>query len=142
MAEQTAAEAIASNPLLTQLAAAIEAAGLTETLNGPGPFTIFAPSDEAFAAVPAADLEAVVNDPETLTSVLTYHVIADEALSAADLATLGTADSVQGGELAFTAQPDGSLSINNGQSVVTCSNITVANGTIHIVGSVLVPPAG
>lgn len=142
MAGKTAAEAIATNPLLTQLAAAIEAADLTEALSGPGPFTIFAPSDEAFAAVPAADLEAVMNDPATLTSVLTYHAVEGEALTAADLATLGTSVTVQGGELAFTAQPDGSLSINNGQSVVTCSNIPVANGIIHIVGSILVPPAG
>jgi uncharacterized surface protein with fasciclin (FAS1) repeats len=142
MAEQTAAEAVATNPLLTTLLAAVGAAGLGEALGGEGPFTIFAPSDAAFAAIPAADLEAILADPETLTAILTYHVVSGEALTAADLATLGEAATLQGASLTFTAEPDGSLSINGGEATVTCSNITVANGVIHIIGTVLVPPAG
>jgi uncharacterized surface protein with fasciclin (FAS1) repeats len=141
MTDDPAATAAANNPELSTLAAAIEAAGLTDTLNGEGPFTIFAPSNEAFAAIPQTDLDALLADPEQLTSILSYHVIDGESLSAADLAAAGTEPTVQGGELTFAVEADGTLSINDGAANVACSNIVVGNATIHIIDQVLVPPA-
>jgi uncharacterized surface protein with fasciclin (FAS1) repeats len=141
MADDPAATAAANNPELSSLTAAIEAAGLVDTLNGEGPFTIFAPSNEAFAAIPQTDLEAILADTEQLTSILGYHVIEGDALSAADLAAAGTETTLQGSDLTFTVQPDGTLSINDGAANVACSNIVVGNATIHIIDQVLVPPA-
>jgi len=140
MADDPAATAAASNPELSTLVAAIEAAGLTDTLNESGPFTILAPSNAAFAEIPEADLEAVRADTEQLTSILGFHVISGQSLTAADLAAAGTETAVQGGELTFAAEADGSLSINGGSASVVCSNITVGNATVHIIDSVLVPP--
>jgi len=141
MADDPAATAAANNPELSTLVAAVQAAGLVDTLNGEGPFTIFAPSNAAFAEIPAADLEAILADTDQLTSILGFHVISGESLSASDLAAAGTATSLQGGELTFTVEADGSLSINDGAATVVCSNITVGNATVHIIDSVLVPPA-
>jgi uncharacterized surface protein with fasciclin (FAS1) repeats len=141
MADDPAATAASNNPELSTLVAAITAAGLTDTLNGEGPFTIFAPANAAFEEIPAADLEAILADTEQLTSILGYHVIEGEALTAADLAAAGTAATVQGSELTFSAEADGSLSLNAGEATVGCSNIVVGNAIIHIIDSVLVPPA-
>ena len=114
MADDPAATAASNNPELSTLVAAITAAGLTDTLNGEGPFTIFAPANSAFEEIPAADLEAIMADTEQLTSILGFHVIEGEALTAADLAAAGTGVTVQGSELTFSAEADGSLSINAG----------------------------
>jgi transforming growth factor-beta-induced protein len=141
MADDPAATAAANNPELSTLTEAIEAAGLTDTLNGEGPFTIFAPSNAAFAEIPAADLEAILADTEQLTSILGFHIIETESLTAADLAAAGTKVSQQGAELTFAVEADGSLSINEGAATVVCSNIVVGNATVHIIDSVLVPPA-
>jgi uncharacterized surface protein with fasciclin (FAS1) repeats len=141
MADDPAATAAANNPELSTLTAALQAAGLVDALNGEGPLTIFAPSNEAFAAIPQTDLDAILADTEQLTSILGYHVVEGESLSAADLAAAGTETTLQGSDLTFTVQPDGSLSINDGAANVACSNIVVGNGTIHIIDQVLVPPA-
>lgn len=141
MADDPAATAAANNPELSTLTEAIGAAGLTDMLNGEGPLTIFAPSNEAFAALPEADLAALLADPEQLTSILSYHVVEGEAMSAADLAAAGTAVTAQGGELEFSVEADGTLSINGGAAGVGCSNITVANATVHIIDQLLIPPA-
>lgn len=141
MADDPVATAASNNPYLTTLTSAVEAAGLVDTLNSPGPFTIFAPSNEAFAAVPPSDLDAILADTELLTSILTYHVVAGESLSAADLAAAGSATSVQGGELRFTTGEDGALIINGGAAMATCWNITTANATVHVLDRVLTPPA-
>lgn len=140
MADDPAAIAASNNPFLTTLASAVQAAGLVETLSGPGPFTIFAPSNEAFAAVPQAELDAILADNEVLTSILTYHVVAGASLSTAELAAAGTVTSVQGGELRFTLDEGGVLVINGGEAVATCSNISTANATVHVVDRVLTPP--
>lgn len=142
MADDPAAAAAANNPELSTLTAAIEAADLTDVLNGEGPFTIFAPSNAAFDEIPAADLEAILSDTEQLTNILGFHVVTGESLTAAELAAAGTATSQQGGELTFAVEADGSLSLNDGAATVVCSNITVGNGIVHIIDSVLVPPAG
>jgi transforming growth factor-beta-induced protein len=140
MADDAVATAASNNPYLTTLSAAVQAAGLVDTLNGEGPFTIFAPSNEAFAAVPASDLDAILADTELLTSILTYHVVAGESLSAADLADAGSVTSVQGGEITFTTDEDGALIINGGAAMATCWNITTANATVHVIDHVLTPP--
>lgn len=141
MADDPAVTAASNNPELTTVASAIEAAGLIDTLNGEGPFTIFAPNNAAFAKIPQADLDAIIADTAQLTDVLTYHVVSGASLSSADLAAAGSVVTAQGGELTFTAQADGTLSINGGAATIVCSNISVGNGTLHVVDSVLLPMA-
>jgi uncharacterized surface protein with fasciclin (FAS1) repeats len=136
MTDDTAATAASNNPLLSTLVSAVSEAGLVDTLNSDGPFTIFAPTNDAFAAIPAEDLEAVLADQELLTSILTYHVVAGERLDAAALGTAGSAATVNGAELEFGA--DGTTV--NGVDVL-CSNVMTANATVHIIGEVLMPPA-
>jgi transforming growth factor-beta-induced protein len=134
MTDDPAATAASNNPLLSTLVTAVTAAGLVDTLNSDGPFTIFAPTNDAFAAIPPADLEAVLADTELLTSILTYHVIAGESLDAAALGEMGSAATVNGGTLEFSA--DGTQV--NGVDVL-CSNVVTANATVHIIGEVLMP---
>jgi uncharacterized surface protein with fasciclin (FAS1) repeats len=117
----------------SQLLAAIDAAGLTETLSGPGPFTLFAPTDEAFGQ--AGELPT---EPEALQAVLLYHVVED-SLSAFELMSLGSVATAQGGELAISV--DAGQIVLNGVSTVTISNVLGSNGVVHVVNSVLVPPA-
>jgi uncharacterized surface protein with fasciclin (FAS1) repeats len=136
MTDDPAATAASNNPLLSTLVTAVSEAGLVDTLNSDGPFTIFAPVNDAFAAIPAADLEAVLADQELLTSILTYHVVAGERLDAAALGAAGSADTVNGATLEFGA--DGTTV--NGVDVL-CSNVMTANATVHIIGEVLMPPA-
>jgi uncharacterized surface protein with fasciclin (FAS1) repeats len=136
MTDDPAATAASNNPLLSTLVTAVTQAGLVETLNGPGPFTIFAPTNDAFAAIPPADLEAVLADNELLTSILTYHVIAGEQLSAEDLIGAGSIDTVQGGALTF-AEADGMLTVNGVPAV--CVDVPTANATVHIISGVLMP---
>jgi transforming growth factor-beta-induced protein len=136
MTDDTAATAASNNPLLSTLVAAVSEAGLVDTLNSDGPFTIFAPTNDAFAAIPADDLEAVLADQELLTAILTYHVVAGDSLDAAALVSAGSAETVNGATLEFGA--DGTTV--NGVDVL-CSNVTTANATVHIIGEVLMPPA-
>ncbi len=135
MTDDTAATAASNNPLLSTLVSAVSEAGLVDTLNSDGPFTIFAPTNDAFAAIPAEDLDAVLADQELLTSILTYHVVAGESLDAAALGSAGSAATVNGAELEFGA--DGTTV--NGVDVL-CSNVMTANATVHIIGEVLMPP--
>ena len=141
MADDPVATAASNNPYLTTLTAAVEAAGLVDTLNGAGPFTIFAPNNEAFAAVPPADLDAILADPDLLTDILTYHVVAGESWSAAELVAAGSVTTVEGADLTFSLQPDGSISINDGAATMTCMDIPTANATVHVIDTVLIPPA-
>ena len=134
MADDPAATAASNNPVLSTLVTAVTQAGLVDTLNSEGPFTIFAPTNDAFAAIPAADLDAVLADNEQLTKILTYHVVAGESLTAEDLATAGEVTTVEGETLSFGA--DGTTV--NGIDVV-CSDVPTANATVHIIGSVLMP---
>jgi uncharacterized surface protein with fasciclin (FAS1) repeats len=136
MTDDPAATAASNNPLLETLVTAVTEADLVDTLNGDGPFTIFAPTNDAFAAIPPADLDAVLADQELLTSILTYHVVAGESLDAAALGEAGTAATVNGAELEFGT--DGTTV--NGVEVL-CSNVMTSNATVHIIGEVLMPPA-
>ena len=137
MADDTAATAASNNPLLSTLVTAVAQADLVDTLNSDGPFTIFAPVNDAFAALPEDQLNAVLADKDLLTSVLTYHVISGDSLSSADLIELGTATTVNGGELTFSADGD-ALSVNGVVSTL-CMDVPTANATVHIIDSVLLP---
>ncbi|MDW3220425.1 MAG: fasciclin domain-containing protein [Acidimicrobiales bacterium] len=134
MADDTAATAASANPLLSTLVSAVVEADLVDTLNSDGPFTIFAPTNDAFAAIPADILDAVLADKDLLTSVLTYHVIGGQSSGAADLGAAGSAATVEGGDVTFGA--DGTV-VNDAN--VVCSDVSVANGTVHIIDSVLLP---
>jgi uncharacterized surface protein with fasciclin (FAS1) repeats len=126
-------EVLADAGQFSQLLAAIEAAGLTETLSGPGPFTLFAPTDEAFSQL----AEPLPTDPEALTALLLYHTV-DASLSAFDLIGMTTVTTSQGAAIAVSVQ-DGQI-VLNGASTVTVSNVIGSNGTAHVVNVVLAIP--
>jgi uncharacterized surface protein with fasciclin (FAS1) repeats len=137
MADDTAATAASNNPLLSTLVTAVAEADLVDTLNSDGPFTVFAPTNDAFAAIPADQLDAVLADVDLLTSVLTYHVIAGDQLSSQELVDAGSATTVNGAELTFTASGD-SVQINGGATTI-CQDVPTANATVHIIDGVLLP---
>jgi len=120
------------------LVAAVTAAGLAETLQGDGPFTVFAPTDEAFAKIPAATLTDLLKpeNKEKLAGILTYHVVAGK-VTAADVVKLTSAKTVNGQEVKIDAA-DG-VKINN--ATVTTADVETSNGVIHIVDTVLMPSA-
>lgn len=116
------------------LAKALEAADLIDTLKGEGPFTVFAPTDEAFAKIPASELDALLADKEKLTAVLTYHVVAGRVL-AEDVVKLDSATTVQGSDVRISTE-DG-VRVNDANVIKT--NIAASNGVIHVIDSVIVP---
>jgi uncharacterized surface protein with fasciclin (FAS1) repeats len=118
----------------TTLARALGAAGLVETLKGPGPFTVFAPTDEAFAKLPAGTLEALLADKARLTQVLTYHVVPGTVM-AADVAKLSSARTVQGQSVTISTR-DG-VKVDNANVVKT--DIVATNGVIHVIDAVILP---
>ncbi len=120
------------------LATALTAAGLIDTLKGAGPFTVLAPTDDAFAKIPAADLTALLADTAKLTAVLTYHVVAGNVPAAA-VVTLTEAATVEGSKITI-AVVDGKV-VLNGASHVTATDIAATNGVIHVIDTVLMPPA-
>jgi uncharacterized surface protein with fasciclin (FAS1) repeats len=136
MADDPAATAASNNPVLSTLVTAVVEAELVDTLNSDGPFTIFAPYNDAFAAIPAEDLDAILADTDLLTSILTYHVVAGESLDAQALADNGTVTTVNGAEL--TVATAGDTITVNGANVI-CGNVQTANATVHIIDTVLVP---
>jgi uncharacterized surface protein with fasciclin (FAS1) repeats len=117
------------------LATALTAAGLVDTLKGDGPFTVFAPTDEAFAKLPKGTLDALLKDKEKLKAVLTYHVVAGK-VPAADAVKLAEAKTVQGGTVRIRAT-DGGVTVN-GAKVVT-ADVPAGNGIIHVIDTVLLP---
>ncbi|MGH7266044.1 MAG: fasciclin domain-containing protein [Candidatus Rokuibacteriota bacterium] len=139
MAVQPAGTAASTNPLLTKLVSAVQQAGLADTLNGEGPFTIFAPVDAAFAKIPEADLNAVLADKGVLTKTLTYHVHSGDALTSDKLATMSTLKMANESDVALA--PSGDTLGLNGQAKVVCANIKVGNGFVHLIDTVLTPSA-
>jgi uncharacterized surface protein with fasciclin (FAS1) repeats len=131
-----AATAASHNPLLTTLVAAVTKAGLVDTLNGPGPFTIFAPVNDAFTKIPADQLSAILADTKMLTSILTYHVVAGSSMSSADLIKAGKVTTVNGKDLTITSD-DGALVVNGAKAL--CMDVHTENATVHIIDTVLVP---
>ena len=119
------------------LAAALKAGGLVETLKGEGPFTVFAPTDEAFAKLPDGTLDDLLKpeNKEKLVAILTYHVVAGQATSS-DVAGMKSAKTVNGKEVKFTAR-DGKVTVNNAN--VIKADIMASNGVIHVVDTVLLP---
>ncbi|MBX3279062.1 MAG: fasciclin domain-containing protein [Acidobacteria bacterium] len=117
------------------LAAALQAAGLVETLKGAGPFTVFAPTDEAFAKLPAGTVEALLQDKAKLTKILTYHVVAGSVM-AKDVVKLKSAKTVEGSSVKITVK-DGKVMVDNANVVKT--DIAATNGVIHVIDSVILP---
>ncbi len=115
------------------LVAAVQAAGLVDTLKGPGPFTVFAPTDEAFAKVPKDALDALLKDKAALTKVLTYHVVSGKVM-AADVKA-GKVRTVQGAEL--TLGTTGGVTVDNAR--VTAADVVASNGVIHVIDTVVMP---
>ncbi len=119
----------------TTLVAAIEAAGLVDTLKGEGPFTVFAPTDEAFAALPEGTVEGLLEDPEALAAILTYHVVPGAVMSG-DLSDGMTAATVNGADV--TISVGDSVMVND--ATVTTADIEASNGVIHVIDAVIMPP--
>jgi uncharacterized surface protein with fasciclin (FAS1) repeats len=136
MAQDPVATAASNNPALSTLVTAVTAADLGDTLNGAEDITVFAPIDDAFAAVPKKTLKAVMADPKgLLTKVLTYHVVQGR-LSPSDLA--GSHDTLEGSALEVTGS--GESFMVNGTANVVCGNVQTANATVYLIDGVLTPP--
>lgn len=127
--------AVASGAFST-LVKAVQAAGLVETLKGPGPFTVFAPTDDAFAKLPAGTLDAVLADKAKLTAILTFHVVPGKVL-AKDVVGLNgkSVKTVQGGML----KVDTSSGVKIGDATVVKADVETSNGVIHVIDTVLLP---
>ena len=129
-----------SNGSFTTLVAAVEAAGLVETLKGEGPFTVFAPTDDAFAALPEGTLDDLLKpeNKDQLAAILTYHVVAGK-VKAKDVVSLDKATTVQGADVSINIE-DGKV-ILNGNSQVVSTDISTSNGVIHVIDTVIIPPS-
>lgn len=117
------------------LATALQAAGLVETLKGPGPFTVFAPTDAAFAKLPAGTVEALLKDKTKLSAILTYHVVAGK-VEAADVVKLTSAKTVNGQSVTIKVMGD---TVHVDGATVTAADIQTSNGVIHVIDTVLMP---
>ena len=117
------------------LAAALQAAGLVDTLKGAGPFTVFAPTDEAFAKLPAGTVDALLKDIPKLKGILTYHVVAGKVM-AADVVKLESAKTVNGQSVKIMAK-GGKVMVDNASVVKT--DIVCSNGVIHVIDAVILP---
>jgi uncharacterized surface protein with fasciclin (FAS1) repeats len=131
----TITDTAARTPSLSTLNKLVNDAGLAETLRAAGPYTVFAPSDEAFKAVPAATLQALANDKDLLKSVLTFHVLPGK-VSGADVKN-GNAKTVQGANVALS-KSGGFITIED--AVVTQADVAASNGVVHVIDRVLMPP--
>ncbi|WP_328628519.1 fasciclin domain-containing protein [Streptomyces sp. NBC_00353] len=136
MAKDPVATAASHNPALSTLVTAVKKAGLVDTLNNAQNVTVFAPTNDAFAKIPQADLDKLLADKEQLTKVLTYHVVgqklAPQQLDKGSFATLAKSElTTSGSDMAYTV---------NDTSKVVCGNVPTANATVYIVDTVLMPP--
>ena len=118
------------------LVAAVEKAGLVETLIGDGPFTVFAPTDEAFAKLPEGTVESLLNDIPALTRILTYHVVPGKYMSS-DVASLESLKSVEGSSIPIKVE-EGKVYVSN--AMITAVDIEASNGVIHVIDTVIFPP--
>ncbi|MBB5869534.1 putative surface protein with fasciclin (FAS1) repeats [Allocatelliglobosispora scoriae] len=134
MAKVPVATAASGNPLLSTLVTAVTKANLGDSLNSAKDITVFAPTNDAFAKIPAADLQAVLADNATLTKILTYHVVPGR-LSPDQLA--GTHKTLEGKDLTVTGS--GTDFKVNGNAAVVCGNVQTGNATVYIIDSVLMP---
>ena len=134
MQENIVETAVAAGDFTT-LTSLVEKAGLAETLSGEGPFTVFAPTDDAFANVPQETLDSLAADPEALKAVLLYHVVDGEA-RARDVADLSAAETLNG-ESVELETTDGRVKVN--EAKVVQADVTASNGVIHVIDEVLIP---
>ncbi|HET6478770.1 MAG TPA: fasciclin domain-containing protein [Actinoplanes sp.] len=134
MAQVPVATAASGNPLLSTLVTAVKKAGLVDSLNSAEGITVFAPTNDAFGKIPQATLDKVLADKKTLTSILTYHVVAGKL---APEALAGKHKTLQGGEVTVAGSGE-SFKVNGAASVV-CGNVPTANATVYIIDSVLMP---
>jgi uncharacterized surface protein with fasciclin (FAS1) repeats len=132
---QNIVEIAASAGSFNTLVAAVKAAGLVETLSGEGPFTVFAPTDEAFSLIPEEDLNALLADKEALTAVLTYHVVSGKVM-ASDVVGLDSAETVNGQRVDIKVW-DGKVMIDDATVITT--DIEATNGVIHVIDKVILP---
>ena len=124
----------------TTLVAAVKAAGLVDTLKGAGPFTVFAPTDDAFKKLPAGTVESLLNDIPKLTAILTYHVVPGKVMAADVLQMDGKeAKTVQGSQIKISTAGGVML---NGSAKVVQTDIETSNGVIHVIDTVILPPNG
>lgn len=137
MVQDPVATAASNNPLLGTLVTAVGEAGLVDTLNDAEALTVFAPTDDAFGAIPEEDLNAVLADKETLTAILTHHVIGEQLDPEA---VVGEQDTLNGDTLTINGDTDG-MTVENGDTPanVLCGNIPTANATVYVVDAVLMP---
>lgn len=117
------------------LAAALTEAGLIETLQSEGPFTVFAPTDEAFAKLPKGTVESLLKDKEALTNILLYHVVSGKVMSG-DVVKLNSAETIQGSSVKIKVV-DGKVMINDAQ--VISADVNASNGVIHVIDTVILP---
>ncbi|BAY78620.1 beta-Ig-H3/fasciclin [Nostoc linckia NIES-25] len=127
-------ETATNNGSFNTLVAAIEAAGLVDTLNSDGPFTVFAPTDEAFNQLPAGTVDALLQDIPKLKKILTYHVVSGKVL-AADVVKLKTAKTVEGSDVKI----DASNGVKINDATVAAADVAADNGVIHVIDKVLIP---
>lgn len=116
------------------LVAAVKAAGLVDTLKGPGPFTVFAPTDEAFSKLPAGTVDSLLKDIPQLTKILTYHVVSGK-VKAADVVKLDSATTVEGSSVKI----DASSGVKVNDATVVTPDVEADNGVIHVIDKVLIP---
>jgi uncharacterized surface protein with fasciclin (FAS1) repeats len=137
MAESNIVETAVAAGDFTTLASLLESAGLAETLAGEGPFTVFAPTDEAFEAVPQETLDALAEDQEMLRAVLLYHVVEGEA-RASDVASMSSAETLNGDSVRLRASGD---TVRVDRARVVKADVPASNGVIHVIDRVLIPSA-
>jgi uncharacterized surface protein with fasciclin (FAS1) repeats len=136
MATEPVATAASANPLLKTLVSAVDQAGLVDTLNSAEGITVFAPTDDAFGKIPKKTLDGVLKDKETLTAILTHHVVGEE-LAPEDLA--GTHETLNGDQLVVEGSGEQFTADAQEQASVICGNIQTANATVYVVDTVMMP---
>lgn len=129
-------ETAAADGRFTTLLAAAEAADLVDALKGEGPLTVFAPTDEAFAALPDGTVEALLADPDALAAILLYHVVAGE-VKAEQVVNLNSAPTLNGANLSITITSEGTVMVDNANVIIT--DIETTNGVIHVIDAVVIP---
>ncbi len=132
--QQDIVDTAVSAGTFTTLVTAVQAAGLVDTLKGDGPFTVFAPSDEAFAKLPEGTVESLLKDTDKLAQILTFHVVAGEK-KASDVVAASSLTTVQGQDLAI----DTTDGVTVGGAKVVTTDILTSNGVIHVIDTVLIP---
>jgi transforming growth factor-beta-induced protein len=128
--------AASADPQFSTLVSAVTAAGLVDTLNGKGPFTVFAPTNDAFAKIPEDQLQAILADKDKLTKILTYHVLPAKVLSK-NLKKKQTVETVEGSPVTIVAKKSG---VKVGDAKVVKADVKTSNGVIHVIDTVILPP--